>query len=128
MNTTDTPTTRPLAERITQGPALIAQEIALEGVWVEGGSPDEPDEICHCVESSISRDEANANAKLIAEAFNVTHETGRTPRQLADERAELIAALLGMLDAYAPHRDASKLDAMQSDVRRAVELLTRLNP
>lgn len=34
-----------------------------------------------------------ANAALIAEAFNVTHETGRTPRQLADERGKLLAAL-----------------------------------
>ncbi len=34
-----------------------------------------------------------ANAALIIEAGTVYHETGRTPRQLADERAELLAAL-----------------------------------
>lgn len=33
------------------------------------------------------------DATFIAEAFNVAHETGRTPRQLADERGKLLAAL-----------------------------------
>jgi hypothetical protein len=33
------------------------------------------------------------DADLIAEAFNVTHETGRTPRQLADRVKELEAVL-----------------------------------
>ena len=32
-----------------------------------------------------------ADARLIAEAFNVAHETGLTPRQLAEQRAELLA-------------------------------------
>lgn len=41
--------------------------------------------------------EQTANAKLIEEAFNVSTETGRTPRQLADDRAALIDALR---DAY----------------------------
>ena len=34
-----------------------------------------------------------ANASLIAEAFNVATETGLTPRQIADQRSELLAAL-----------------------------------
>lgn len=34
-----------------------------------------------------------ANAKLIAEAFNVANETGKTPRQLANERTGLLEAL-----------------------------------
>ena len=33
-----------------------------------------------------------ANAKLICEAFNVTNETGKSPRQLADENKELLKA------------------------------------
>lgn len=33
----------------------------------------------------ISREELRANARLIAEAGTVAHETGMTPRQLADE-------------------------------------------
>lgn len=35
------------------------------------------------------------NAHLICEAFNTYTETGRTPAQLAAERAELVAALEG---------------------------------
>lgn len=31
----------------------------------------------------------DANAALIAEAFNVAHETGLTPRQLVEQRVEL---------------------------------------
>ena len=35
-----------------------------------------------------SNDEDVANVSLIAEAFNVFHETGLTPRQLADKMVE----------------------------------------
>jgi len=38
-------------------------------------------------------EEAQANARLIAEAFTVAHETGLTPRQLA-ERCEKLEAML----------------------------------
>lgn len=38
-------------------------------------------------------EEAEANARLIAEAGTVLHETGLTPRQLAEQRGELLAAL-----------------------------------
>jgi hypothetical protein len=41
----------------------------------------------------ISNDEAKANTDLIAEAFNVAHETGLTPRQLAERCVELEAAI-----------------------------------
>ena len=40
----------------------------------------------------MTSDEANANAGLIAEAGTVATETGLTPRQLADQRADLLAA------------------------------------
>lgn len=39
--------------------------------------------------------ELKAYSALIAEAFNVAAETGRTPAQLAAERAELVGALEG---------------------------------
>lgn len=42
--------------------------------------------------------EQDANAALIAEAFNVADETGRTPAQLAAERAELVAELTNLLE------------------------------
>lgn len=38
-------------------------------------------------------DKIMADANLIAESFNVLHETGLTPRQLAEQRAELLEAL-----------------------------------
>ena len=90
-----------LAAKITQGTFRVAEEIAGEGIWVEGGNPDEPDEICHCTVSSLFREEAQANAELIVEAFNVTNETGRTPRQLAEDRQELQDALRQSQDLLA---------------------------
>lgn len=42
---------------------------------------------------SIARTEDEANAILIAEAFTVLHETGMTPRELADLLARLAALL-----------------------------------
>ena len=38
-------------------------------------------------------EEIEANAALISEAFNVAHETGLTPRQLAGQRERLMACL-----------------------------------
>jgi hypothetical protein len=47
-----------------------------------------------CEESGPDADaEFDANAQLIAEAGTVLHETGYTPRELAEQRAELLAAL-----------------------------------
>ena len=40
--------------------------------------------------------EMAANARLIAEAGTVLHETGLTPRQLAEQRAALLEALVVM--------------------------------
>lgn len=40
-----------------------------------------------------TNEEREANAKLIAEAGTVANETGKTPRQLADENKELLEAL-----------------------------------
>lgn len=39
-------------------------------------------------------------AKLICETFNVTQETGKTPRQLADENKMLLHALETIYGAY----------------------------
>lgn len=41
--------------------------------------------------------EFNANARLIAEAGTVAHETGLTPRQLAERCKELETALLAVI-------------------------------
>lgn len=52
--------------------------------------------ICTVNANNRSASEANANAELICEAFNVTNETGKSPRQLADENKELLEALIGL--------------------------------
>ena len=45
-------------------------------------------------------EERQANALLIAEAGTVANETGLSPRQLADQRAELLAALDSALECF----------------------------
>ena len=56
--------------------------------------------ICDCYSFSegIKEDETKANAELIAESFNVTNESGLTPRQLLDQRNELLDALTAFID------------------------------
>jgi hypothetical protein len=49
-----------------------------------------------------TKDEARANVHLIAEAFTVAHETGLTPRQLAERCKELEAALAEARDYLIP--------------------------
>lgn len=49
---------------------------------------------CHTeADQFFTAEELEANAALIAEAFNVANETGLTPRELAGQRAKLLAAL-----------------------------------
>ena len=92
----------------TPGPWIMVENGANDFITIEGrgsvvhqedlgGIPDEM--------SSAGRerliDELFANARLIAEAGTVAAETGKTPRQLADERAELlqlVELLLGDVD------------------------------
>lgn len=47
--------------------------------------------------SARSEAQGWADAHLIAEAFNAHHETGLTPRQLAEQRTELLEALGGCI-------------------------------
>ena len=47
--------------------------------------------------AGVRESERIANAQLIAEAGTVLHETGLTPRQLAEQRAELLEALTQLL-------------------------------
>lgn len=49
-------------------------------------------------DEEYDRDVTVANARLIAEAGTVATETGLTPRQLAEQRAELLEALQAMVD------------------------------
>ena len=45
-------------------------------------------------------EQAESNAKLIAEAGTVANETGKTPRQLADDNKVLLEALQNMRVMY----------------------------
>lgn len=56
-------------------------------------------------------DEVSANATLCAEAGTVLHETGYTPRELAEQRAELLAALKAVNTELSAAWDARILPA-----------------
>lgn len=67
-----------------------------------------------------------ANAELIAEAFTVAHETGLTPRQLAERCAKLEAALQTII-ASEPHDGdlvVCDFDTLQSVARAAIAKAT----
>lgn len=54
------------------------------------------------------REHSEANARLIAEAGTVASETGLTPRQLAEQRQELITALKELTDIARTFRNVPK--------------------
>ena len=54
-------------------------------------------------------EELAANARLIAEAGTIATETGLTPRQLAEQRAELLEALRDLLKAAPNETDMQRL-------------------
>lgn len=55
------------------------------------------DDIVFC--GTFPLEEAQENALFIADALNVTAETGLTPREMAEKRAELLWALEWVLDS-----------------------------
>lgn len=66
--------------------------------------------------------EADDNARLVAEMFAVHHETGLTPRQLAEQRAELLEALCELVNAYEPDdlsEDCPHLQKARAAIARA---------
>lgn len=80
-----------------------------KGPWrAENSSVIGPDNqiVSCCIRGSVDRgdeEEDYATARLIAEAGTVATETGLTPRQLAEQRAELLEALqnaVGPLELY----------------------------
>lgn len=97
MKTNETP--KPLRERITQPRAGFtftsytgsktdneSAKVGVTGEW----------DVAYTNVKGNSSDECHANAVLIAEAFNVTHETGRTPRELAADVTRLRDALTNL--------------------------------
>jgi hypothetical protein len=68
--------------------------------------------------------ENEANAELIAEAFNVLHETGMTPRELADTLIYLEGKLGSLCDTM-PDQDWADTDAtaVDSDLSRCRHII-----
>lgn len=72
------------SEKNNGGRAMSGHTKGQEAVGASGGSV-----------TQIAWCNSPLGSAIIAEAFNVADETGRTPAQLAAERAELVAALEG---------------------------------
>lgn len=75
-------------------------------------------------ENTLGMDETKANAGLIAEAFNVHRETGLTPRQLAEQRAGLLAALKAVMtdheaDKYEPFLTVETVEMVEAAIAKA---------
>ena len=51
------------------------------------------DKVCKTTFNLFYKEEAKANAELIADAFNTTNESGLTPSQLYKQNQELLDAL-----------------------------------
>ena len=111
---------RPLAERITQS-TLETQINHLR--LSPQGTPTV--QIYDAGKQNVAAFVYEADGQLFTEASNVTHETGRTPRQLAEDVAELRAALTTATEALAfvrtdvsPECEATVTDAI--DAARAI--------
>lgn len=74
-----------LADRITKGEVTLQEKDIKQGETT----------IVRCFYPPFhdKSSERDANAELIAEAFNVTNATGKSPKELQEERDEAIAAL-----------------------------------
>ena len=70
---------------------LRVNEISIDSEWIAyvRGSGD-----------GDNVEEREANAELIAEAFNITNESGLTPRQLYKQNQELLKCLVGMIREF----------------------------
>lgn len=82
---------KPLIERITQGPVRVHPQLITV-------VDQQKAHVADCDGTHEIDDETRkANAEFIAEAFTVAHETGMTPRQMAERIAELEAGVNGLL-------------------------------
>lgn len=73
-------------------------------------------ELSHHAQSKEENAMREANAELIAEAFNVLHETGYTPRELAD-RLQAIHDGLNTCTSMEELREAAAMCIVQSTLR-----------
>lgn len=83
---------------VRSGDEHTGRKIAITWVGMSNPKrgPEESRDAYHerCRTTELERARQNeANAEFIAEAFTVAHETGLTPRQLAEQRRDLLEAL-----------------------------------
>lgn len=71
-------------------------------------------------------DQIKANAELIKEAFNVANETGFSPRQLAEQKAELVKQLKELV-MYIDADNDLKVEMYPQVIDNAKELLKQAN-
>lgn len=80
----------------------------------------------------MPREESKANAQLMVDAFNVTNETGLTPRELQKSHAELLEALelvykqSGIIWDSKPLRDF-EVGCMLHIITKAIKNATKSN-
>lgn len=70
----------------------------------------------------IGNIQGSKKGKLIAEAFNVANETGKSPRQLADENKELVEALKLITSQIKIHDTG---DWYQGEIYKAEQAINR---
>ncbi len=66
-----------------------------------------------------------ADAELIVESFNTCYETGKTPRELADENTELREAVRMMVNiATHPRATKEKIHHIANDCQKFITPVT----
>ena len=108
------------ASKPTPGPWFEHRE-GFSTVYVEariGGGMVQ--EVAACGPTDAGQYQQAANARLIAEAGTVHHETGLTPRQLVEQRNALVAALAGLDEAYCRAGTSLSRDERTEDRKRLI--------
>lgn len=80
-----------------------------------------PTKLKRHMKTDIDNNEAETNAKLIAEAGTVTNECGLTPRQLLDQRNELLGTLIKLRDDNSINIYGSQWTEIDQLIKKATE-------
>lgn len=90
---------------------------------------DNPRRVSYSLQETIDTLRPNethdANAKLIADAFNVTNETGMTPRELQENHAELLGALLRVNQALNDGLTVEPQDPIHNYMGKVIQKATK---
>lgn len=94
-----------------EGQSTVYVFARIGGGWIQ--------EVAACGPTANGGDEQQANADLITEALNAYDKTGLTPRQLVEQRAELLEVLQGVLGMGRGTSGRIIVEGWQEDVIRA---------